>query len=64
MSECLKKSRLSPKTIPELRNSKGCCAALAGTNANFCCYGLDFLPKKRTPLGVRLNMIDQLSRLR
>ena len=56
MSECLKKSRISPKTIPELRNSKGCCAALAETNANFCCNGCAFLQKKRTSLGARFRL--------
>ena len=64
MSECLKKSRISPKTIPELRNSRGCCAALAEINANFCCNGCAFLKKKRTSLGVRLNCIVRFLRLR
>ena len=64
MSECLKKFRIFPKTIPELRNSLCYCAALAGIKAHFCCYRLDFLQKKRTPLGVRLNCIVRFLRLR
>ena len=65
MSECLKKSRLSPKTIPNLAQPPFLLRSFGGDKCAFLLRWIGFfVKKKRTPLGVRMNMIDQLSRLR
>ena len=65
MSECLKKSRISPENDSKAAQQLFLLRSLGGNRCAFPLPWAGFLSnKKRTPLGVRLNMIDRLSRLR
>ena len=65
MSECLKKSRISPENDSKAAQQLFLLRSLDGNKCAFPLLWAGFLVKQKAhTLGVRLNMIDRLSRLR